>query len=660
MPLTAAEVLQAGLAEHQSGNLAAAARHYCETLRQAPDDSDALHLLGLVLSEQGEHGRALSFLGRAVELRPNPTFLANLGFAFRRAGDLEGAIRSYREALRMNPRHAATLGKLGRALIEAQQPAEAEAVLLQATAWEPTHAELRNALGHARAAQGRYAEAHGDFLAALALDPSYAEAANNGAVALLEWGHGSATGGDWPWARELYEEACRLAPSVPETWYHRGLAASALRRLSEARACYERAIDVCFNYAEAHNNLGHVLEAEGNPEEAIRAYERALAIRPDYADAHYNLALTLQNTGRICAAKAQYESLLAYAGQHADARNNLGGLYLSENRVAEAMRQFEAALTERPTHVDARWNLSLVLLSLGEFERGWPLYETRLEQPNFPRREFPYPRWRGQRLEGRSICVWSEQGLGDTIQFMRYLPLLLEQGARVIFEVQPRLLPLLGDLRGIEVRARNEPPPEADFQAPLLSLAGSFDCIPPVWSPCPPPASDLSFLPGYKVGLCWAANPDHVKGRNRSASLAQLRPLAQLEGVTFVSLQRGPAAQEAEELSGCWRLERLENPQGTLADFASLMLGLDLILTVDTMTAHLAGTLGKPVWTMLPFAADWRWQLDREDSPWYPGMRLFRQRRPGDWGAVAERVAQEVSSQAMARRSLGVEAEMGA
>lgn len=645
MPLTAAEVLQAGLAEHQSGNLAAAARHYCETLRQAPDNLDALHLLGLILSEQGEHGRALSFLGRAVQLRPNATFLANLGFAFRRAGDLEGAIRSYREALRMNPRHAATLGKLGRALIEARQPAEAEAVLLQATAWEPTHAELRNALGHARAEQGRYAEAYGDFAAALALDPSYTEATDNAVLALLQWGHGSATGGDWARARELYEEACRLAPSLPEAWYHRGLAASALRRLREARTCYERAIDLCFNYAEAHNNLGHILEAGGNTEEAIRSYERALAIRPGYVDAHYNLALTLQNTGRICAAKAQYESLLAYAAQHADARNNLGGLYLSENRVTEAIREFEGALTERPTHIDARWNLSLALLSLGEFERGWPLYETRLEQPNFPHREFPYPRWRGQRLEGKSICVWSEQGLGDTIQFLRYVPLLLEKGARLILEVQPRLLPLLGNLPGIEVRARSGTPPEADFHAPLLSLAGSFDGIPAVWCPSPPPAADLSFLPDYRVGLCWAANPDHVKGRNRSASLAELRPLAQLEGVAFVSLQGGPAAKEAEELAGSWRLEQLENPQGTLAELASLMLGLDLILTVDTMTAHLAGTLGKPVWTMLPFAADWRWQLDREDSPWYPGMRLFRQKKAGDWRSVAERVAGEIGSQ---------------
>jgi tetratricopeptide (TPR) repeat protein len=169
-----------------------------------------------------------------------------------------------------------------------------------------------------RAAQGRYAEAHANSWPRWHWTLLH-RATNNGALALLQWGHGSATGGDWPRARELYEKACLLAPSVPEAWYHRGLAASALRRLSEARTCYERAIDLCFNYAEAHNNLGHILEAEGNPEEAIRAYERALAIRPGYADAHYNLALTLQNTGRICAAKAQYESLLAYAIQHADA-----------------------------------------------------------------------------------------------------------------------------------------------------------------------------------------------------------------------------------------------------------------------------------------------------------------------------------------------------
>lgn len=644
MPLTAVEELHAGLSQHQAGNLAAAAGHYCETLRQIPDNADALHLLGLVLSEQGDHGHALSFLSRAIQISPNATFLANLGLAFRRAGDLEAAIQSYREALRMDPRQTSTLGKLGRVLIEAKRPAEAEAVLLEATCSNPAQAELRNALGHARAAQSRFAEAYEDFQAALRLDPSYAEARGNGALALLELGHVSATGGDWSRAYQLYENACQLAPSMPEAWYHGGLAASALRRLPEARRSYERAIALSFNYAEAHNNLGHIHEAEGDAEEAIRAYECALAIRPEYADAHYNLALTLQNNGRVPAAKAQYESLLAYAPEHADARNNLGGIYLSENRVTDAIQEFERALTEKPTHVDARWNLSLALLSQAEFRRGWQLYETRLEQPSFPRRDFRCPRWRGQRLEGRSICVWAEQGLGDTLQFMRYVPLLVEMGARVTLEVQPRLLPLLQSLPGIEVVARSGEPREADFHIPLLSLAGCFENIPPVWWPLSLPAIDLSSLPGYKMGLCWAANPDHIKGRNRSAKLEQLRALAHMQGVTFVSLQRGPAAGEVQALAAAWNLEQVESQEGSIADLASLMQGLDVIVTVDTMTAHLAATLGRPVWTMLPYAADWRWQMDRSDSPWYPSMRLVRQSAPGDWTTVAEQVAQELTS----------------
>lgn len=651
MPVTADESLAAGLAEHQAGNLAVAARHYCATLDQAPDNANALHLLGLVLSEQGEAGRALSFLARAVQLNPNATFVANLGLALRRAGDLEGAIGAYREALRMQPHHAPTLGRLGRALIDAGQVEEAESVLLRAAAQQPADAELRNALGHARAAQKRYAEARADFGAAVALDPSFTEAAENCARAHLHCGHLAAQDNDWPAAREQYAEACRLHAAWAEAWYHRGLAASALRLLTEARDCYERAIDLSFDYAEAHNNLGLVFQAEGREQEALRAYQRALAIRPGYADAQYNLALTLQNSGCVYEAKSQYESLLEIDPGHADTLNNLGGIYLGENRLGEAVTHFESALTSKPTHIDARWNLSLARLSLGDFRRGWPLYETRMEQPGFPRRDFSCPRWRHQKLEGKRLCVWSEQGLGDTIQFLRYLPLLLDTGAHVVFEVQPRLYPLLRQLAGVEVIARGETLPALDFHIPLLSLGGCFEQIPPVWFPVEIPPSATPLPAGYRVGLCWAGHPAHVQGRKRSIPLATLAGLASVDGVSLFSLQRGPAEAEIEALSGSWRPHGIETEEGTIADLASILSGLDLVITVDTMVAHLAGTLGRPVWTLLPFAADWRWQLEREDSPWYPGMRLFRQPAPGDWTAVSERVAFELTRMQTGRSS---------
>jgi len=637
--MTASELLQAGLAEHRAGNHIAAARLYCETLTEAPEHADALHLLGLLLSEQGEHGRALSLLSRALELRPHPVYLANLGLALRRAGDLEGAIASYRQVLRMEPLHAPTLGKLGRALSESGHSAEAESVLLSAVQCDGASPELRNALGHVRAAQGRCAEACQDFKAALALDPAYTEAADNCARALLQCGHEAASGGDWRRARDLYTEACRHASTLTAAWYHRGLAASALRLLPEARGCYERAIDLDFHCAEAHNNLGHLLQAEQDTQGAIAAYERALAIRPGYSDARYNLALTLQNTGRVGEARTQYELLLVADPGHADALNNLGALCLAENRLPDAKTCFERALARQPAHVDSRWNLSLASLAAGDFRRGWQLYEARLEQAGFPRRKFSSPRWRGQRLEGRAILVWSEQGLGDTIQFLRYLRLLTEGGARVVFEVQPRLHSLLKGLPDIEVVERGNVPPCTDYHIPLLSLAGCFPEIPPVWFPVPVAAAALVGGAGKKVGLCWAGHPDHIKGRNRSIPLAELAPLAQLQGVRLISLQRGPAVSEMDSLGNTWQLEVVEQPDGTVADLASLLQGLDLVISVDTMVAHLAATLGKPVWTLLPFAADWRWQLEREDSLWYPSMRLFRQDQPGQWASVVARVA---------------------
>ena len=646
MLLTSADHLQAGLAEHRAGNLSAAALHYCKTLEQAPSDADALHLLGLLLSEKGEHGRALALLSRAVELRPNAVYLANLGLACRRAGDVEAAITAYHEALRLNPRHAPTLGKLGRALIEAGRPAEAERTLEQALLVNGFDPELHNVLGHAHAATEDYANARIRFSRALTLDPAFAEARDNLASALLRLGHIEACNGQWDSAGALYSEARQLAPGLANAWYHSGLAAMALNRPAEAAAHYRQAITLEPAYAEAHNNLGHVQQAAGDTAAALQSYERALLIRPGYLDARYNLALTLQNSGRISQAETHYGLLLEQDPAHADTLNNMGGIRLGQNRLHDAKRYLERALTDKPTHVDARWNLALAHLTMGDFALGWPLYEARLEQPSFPQRQFECPRWRGESLTDKRIFVWAEQGLGDTIQFMRYLPLLTAAGAQVVFEVQERLRPFLAPLlstqSGIEVRARGAAPETTDWHIPLLSLPGTHGGIPPVWQPGIVSPAPLSHLPGRKIGLCWAGHPHHVKGKHRSIPLAQLAPLGDLDGITLLSLQRGPQEAEVNELTGSWRPVRAEAEDGGIADLASIIAGLDLVITVDTMVAHLAGTLGKPVWTLLPFAADWRWMLDREDSPWYPGMRLFRQPAAGDWASVVNRLLREL------------------
>jgi len=647
MPLTAADHLQAGLAEHRSGNLAVAARHYCKTLEQAPSDADAMHLLGLLLSEQGEHGRALTLLSRAVELRPNAVYLANLGLACRRAGDLEAAIAAYREALRLSPRHAPALGKLGRALIDAGRLEEAEQTVEQALAIDAFNPELYNVLGHARAVRKDYAQACAAFARAIALDPTFTEARGNLAAAMLHLGHAEACNGAWESAASIYGEARELAPDLATAWYHAGLAAMALNRPEEAGGHYRQALAREPAYAEAHNNLGHLQQATGDVKGAIESYERALAAQPGYIDARYNLALTLQNSGRISQAEAQYGVLLEHEPAHADALSNLAGVRLGQNRIEEAKRLLERALTHKPTHVDARWNLSLAHLATGDFARGWPLYETRIEHPAFPKREFACPRWQCEPLAGKRILVWAEQGLGDTIQFMRYLPPLAASGAHVIFEVQERLepflTPLLSSHPAIEVRARGVDVAPVDFHIPLLSLPGRIEGIPPVWQPGTVEAASFAELAGRKIGLCWGGHPHHVKGKHRSVPLAALAPLGTVPGLCFVSLQRGSQETELDALTGPWKPARVEAENGGIAELASVVAGLDLVITVDTMMAHLAGTLGKPVWTMLPFAADWRWMLDREDTPWYPSMRLFRQPAAGDWQAVIARMRAELA-----------------
>jgi hypothetical protein len=408
---------------------------------------------------------------------------------------------------------------------------------------------------------------------------------------------------------------------------------------------------------DAWNNLGWCLEQASQTDEAIDAYRKAIAAGPNFVMALGNLGSLLDKRGESDVAIDLFERARAADATNVEVMNSLAGLYSRAGRYADALATAEAALAIRPHDPSARGHRALALLSFGRYEEGFREYEWRWECKDFttPVRQFDQPRWTGKTdPRGRTILVHSEQGYGDNIQFARYLPLLADRGAKVIVEAPAALCGLMASVRGVSrVVAAGVRPPPFDLQAPLLSLPHAFgtrlETVPADVPYISAPADRLEkwrdrlklSRDELNVGLVWRGN---VKPNpKRSIPLAQLAPLGRFSGVRFVSLQVGDQGEEADAPPDGMRLTDLRNELKDFLDAAAVIDQLDLVLTIDTAAAHLAGALGKPTWTMLIAAADWRWlQPPREDSPWYPSMRLYRQSRADDWSDVVERVASDL------------------
>ncbi len=449
------------------------------------------------------------------------------------------------------------------------------------------------------------------------------------------------------------QQALTVKPRTAVFHNNLGFAYQALGRLDEAAFHYQQAVALQPGYAEAHNNLGNVLRAQGKQTEAVESYRQALRLQPTHALAHNNLGVALQELGRLDEAVVCHREALRLYPEFVDAHNNLANALKEQGRLDEALAQMEQALRLDPGDAAARWNRSLLWLLRGDFERGWPEYEWRWTQPAYVPRRFPQPRWDGTPLAGRTVLVHAEQGLGDTLQFVRYAPLLRARGGRILVQCSTMLLPLLASCAGIDqVLPESEPLPPFDVHVPLLSLPGlmgtTLGSIP---ANVPYLSADASLVdhwkqelaavgPGFRIGIVWQGNPRHPMDRRRSIPLEQFAPLAAREGVRLFSLQVGAGAEHLTALGERFAVIDLGGrfDKASLADAAAAIMALDLVVTVDTAVAHLAGALGRPVWVALPYVPDWRWLLDRENSPWYPTMRLFRQRELGNWTEVFERI----------------------
>jgi tetratricopeptide (TPR) repeat protein len=616
----------------------------------------------------------------------------------RLAGDLSRAEQIYREVLRTDAGLVDAWYQLGEVSRLQGKVAEAEASYRRAIQLDPDHVEGHAALGGIVAARGQRQEAIACYRHVLRNQPDHIEALTRLGITLGEGGqHDDAIG--------LFRRVLQLQPGNAQLHHNLGVALAQRNQLDEAVASLEQALRLKPDYVEAYNNLAITLGDTGRHEEAVAHLNRALQIRPDYADglinlgrelgelgrkaeavvylrqaarlkaqsaqAHNILGLALADLGRFSEAEAAYEAALRLEPKNADVLTNLGSAYKEQGRLDEALACYEMALWFEPDAASIHWNRALARLQMGDYERGWPEYEWRWRRRNTVARPFTQPRWDGAPLCGRTILLYSEQGLGDTLQFVRYAALVRERGGTVVLECPGMLRPLLSSCPGVDrIVAEGAAPPAFDVQIPLLSLPAVFGTtvatVPariPYLAADPALAerwgSELRHYPGYKIGIAWQGNPNHRWDRHRSFALRRAGPLARLEGVRLISLQQ---VHGLDQLDNCGGLpivrlgDDLDGGAGAFMGAAAIMAHLDLVITVDSALAHLAGALGVPTWTVLAGIADWRWMVDRDDTPWYPTMRLFRQPEVGRWEPVFERMAAEITSRIARANAAGAPA----
>ena len=492
----------------------------------------------------------------------------------------------------------------------------------------------------------------------LATVPGHAGALQHLGVVAFQSGH-------FATARDLIQRAIELDPECAGAYLNLGAALNANGQTDLAILALRQAIALKPDYAEAHNNLGAALVDNDLLDQAVASYRRALSLKPDYAEAHFNLANALIANMRFDPAEQHYRQAIGLRPDYAEAHNNLAAALADQGLMDQAIAGYRTAIVLKPTYAEAHENLGMMLLLRGDLPSGWSEYEWRLRKVDrLPlQRRFSVPMWDGQFRENCRLLIHAEQGFGDTIQFARYLPLLAAQGQRVVFQCQPQLLNLLKSRTDLwQTISVSQPLPEFDFHCPLLSvpklLQTTMQSIP----------AEIPYLQAdpismrywteqlssgghrFNVGLVWSGSPTFKRDPLRSPrELSLFAPLAELEGVQFVSLQKGPAASQTQRPPPGMQLIDWTEKLNDFADTAALIANMDLVISSDTSVAHLAGAMGKPVWVMLPFNADWRWLLDRSDSPWYPTMRLFRQTRASVWTDVVLRIRDELSALTLSR-----------
>ena len=625
-----------------------------EAASAAIDSAERLIGEGHRAEECGELARACELYRQAAAMAPRYAKAhINLGIALEASGDAASAIRSYEQALAADPSNPAANYNLGKLLHLRSESARAAPLLTRALQQRPNFPEARIVLGSVLAAQGK-----------------------------------------WHEARTELEHALRQRPDDFGALFHYAAVLRALDRSDDAQAVLRRALAIDASNADARAALADLLSTQGDTVGATAELEALLAERPNFAGALYNYGCLLARQMRLEEAESSFRRAIAAEPRHASACRMLGDVLLAQycseegldealasydkalaikpdiaealsnrgvaqqelQRYAEALASYDQALEIQPDFAEAQFNQSLCRLLMGDFERGWEQYEWRWKSKDFPSpaRNFSQPLWLGkENINGKTILLHAEQGLGDTIQFARYAQAVARKGARVILEVHATLRSLLSNISGVyQVLSRGEPLPEFDFHCPLLSLPLACNTrlhtIPATVPYLRAPEAAVNTWKerlgqgsAVRVGIVWSGRRAHKNDHKRSIALSRLAVLANPR-VSLVSLQKELRAEHEQALAANPSITHFGSELRDFADTAALVSLMDLVISVDTSVAHLAGALGKPVWILLPFAPDWRWLLEREDSPWYPSARLFRQPRIGDWDRVIDKLMHDL------------------
>ncbi len=606
-----------GVALHQHGKLAEAERIYGEVLRQQPNNFDALHLLGVI------------------------------AFQTRRT---ERAVELLRKAIRLNPKVAAAHSNLGNALTDLKRSTDALASYDRAIALKSDYAEAYYNRGAALTGLKRPADALADYDKTIALKPDYAEAYNNRGNALRELKRPVD-------ALASYDRAIALKPDYAEAYSNRGAAQKDLKCPADALVSYDKAIALKPDYAEAYSNRGAALLDLKRPADALVSYDQAIALKPDFAEAYSNRGAALLGLKRPADALVSYDQAIALKPDYAEAYNNRGNALMDLKRPAEALASYEQAIVQRPDYAEANWSKSLCMLLMGQFELGLRQFEWRKRRDEPSGVSFyPQPVWLGEEnIAGKTLFIYWEQGLGDTIQFCRYAKLVEARGAKVILSVQQPLLGLLKQLSAtIQIIGPNEVPIDFDYHCPLLSLPlalrTTLETIPAEHQYIKANAEQRVAWSGRlqpktkpRIGVVWSGGAVYKNDHYRSMELETYLPILSADA-DWVCLQKEVREKDLAVLRKIGRITYFGDDMGDFSNTAALLDLMDLVITVDTNIPHLAGAMGKPVWILLPYNPDWRWLMDRDDSPWYPSARLFRQQQIGDWAGVIDRVKNELGS----------------
>jgi len=682
-------MLKDAFALHSQGKFAEAERAYAEILRQQPGHFQALYLSGVLALQRGHTMRGMELLQESLKREPRqPLAHRDLGNALQQMQRFAEALASYDKSLALKPDQSDLYNNRGIALTSLGRFDEALESYGRAITLKPDYAQAYNNRGTVLSGRGRAAEALADFSKAIALDPNYVKAITNRASVLAALGrHDEAlkdcdraialnpTNADPHHQRgnvligqaradaalESFDRALALDPGLSSAHTGRGTALAMLGRPQDALGAHERAVALDPNSAIAHTNRGAVLARLQRHYEALEAHDRALVLDPQSALAHSNRGTALGLLDRPEEGLASLDRALTIQPDLTQAHINRGNFLIDLKRHDDALESFDRAIALNPDTADAHFGKAQTLLARGQYKDAWPVYEWR------KRRVAPdafhgggRPEWTGQEdIAGKILFIEAEQGLGDTIQFCRFAKLAADRRARVILMVQKSLMGLLQTLDP-RIEIVSAPPSVFDYYIPLLSLPLAFGtevaAIPaatPYLHAEPALAGRMRERIGsigLKIGLCWQGS--YIAG-TRSFPLRALENIARLPGVRLISLQKGAGTEQLDALPDGMRVETLGNdfPQD-FGDTAATMDAMDLIISCDTSVAHLAGALGRATWVALPYAADWRWLLDREDSPWYPGMQLFRQPKRGDWSGLFEKIRENLAA-IVARKSTG-------